>query len=111
MSPENPARAALVLPVNEVFWDGVVQGEGPYMGRVCAFIRLGMCNLHCPVCDTKRTWDTSQYDLAVTCPDMPVREVVAQLPAATRMVVISGGEPLLWQRTEAFALLLQDLDQ
>lgn len=60
--PLNDSRRPSHLPVNEVFWD-VVQGEGPYMGRASAFIRLGYCNLHCPPCDTKPTWDTSQYVL------------------------------------------------
>ncbi|MDO0936555.1 7-carboxy-7-deazaguanine synthase QueE [Streptomyces sp. DG2A-72] len=93
------------LPINEVFWD-VVQGEGPYMGRSCGFIRLGLCNLHCPPCDTAQTWDTSRYDLAVTCPDTAVLAAVDQMPARVRMVVISGGEPLLWQRTPAFVTML-----
>lgn len=101
-------RRDTVLPVNEVF-SGVVQGEGPYCGRACAFIRLGWCNLHCPVCDTKPTWDTSRYDLAVTCPDRTPEEVVAELPAGTRMVVVTGGEPLLWQRSGAFGRMLDVL--
>lgn len=99
------SRWATHLPVNEVFWD-VVQGEGPYMGRVCAFIRLGYCNLHCPPCDTKPTWDTSQYNLEETCPDTAVDAVVGRIPGNVRMVVLTGGEPLLWQRTPAFAALL-----
>ncbi|ANP53622.1 organic radical activating enzyme [Streptomyces griseochromogenes] len=93
------------LPINEVFWD-VVQGEGPYMGRSCGFIRLGWCNLHCPPCDTAQTWDTSRYDLAVTCPETAVAAAVGQLPARVRMVVLSGGEPLLWQSAPAFITML-----
>ncbi|GHE11340.1 7-carboxy-7-deazaguanine synthase QueE [Streptomyces alanosinicus] len=93
------------LPVNEVFWD-VIQGEGPYMGRSCGFIRLGLCNLHCPPCDTAQTWDRSRYDLAATCPDTAVEVAVNQLPRRVRMVVISGGEPLLWQSAPAFITML-----
>ncbi|MGX1909343.1 7-carboxy-7-deazaguanine synthase QueE [Streptomyces phaeochromogenes] len=95
------------LPVNEVFWDGVVQGEGPYAGRACGFIRLGLCNLKCPPCDTHQTWDTSRHDLAETCPETPVEETVSLLPGNLRMVVISGGEPLIWQRTPAFTTMLK----
>lgn len=97
------------LPINEVFWD-VVQGEGPYTGRACGFIRLGWCNLHCPPCDTAQTWDTSRYDLAITCPDTEVAAAVDRLPARVRMVVISGGEPLLWQRAPAFITMLELLE-
>lgn len=95
------------LPVNEVFWDGVVQGEGPYTGRACGFIRLGLCNLKCPPCDTHQTWDTSRHDLAETCPETPIEETVRLLPSNLRMVVISGGEPLIWQRTPAFIAMLK----
>ncbi|MFI2204701.1 7-carboxy-7-deazaguanine synthase QueE [Streptomyces sp. NPDC020192] len=98
------------LPVNEVFWD-VVQGEGPYTGRACGFIRLGLCNLHCPPCDTAQTWDRSRYDLATTCPDTAVEVVVNQLPRRLRMVVISSGEPLLWRSTPAFTTMLELLNQ
>ncbi|MFI7337036.1 7-carboxy-7-deazaguanine synthase QueE [Streptomyces sp. NPDC050085] len=80
----------------------MVQGEGPYAGRACAFIRLGWCNLHCPPCDTKPTWDTTQYDLTETCPDTEITAIVAGLPDTVRLVVISGGEGLLWQRVPAF---------
>lgn len=95
------------LPINEVFWDGVVQGEGPYLGRACGFIRTGICNLRCPPCDTHQTWDSSRHDLAKTCPDTPVADAVALLPDTLRMVVISGGEPLIWQRSPAFATMLE----
>ena len=81
------------------------------MGRSCAFIRLGWCNLHCPPCDTAQTWDTSRYDLASTCPDTAVASAVDRLPARVQMVVLSGGEPLLWQRTPAFITMLERLER
>lgn len=95
------------LPTNEVFWDRVVQGEGPYTGRACGFIRRGICNLKYPPCDTHQTWDTSRHDLAKTCPETPVDEAVGRLPDILRMVVISGGEPLIWQRAPAFTAMLK----
>ncbi|MGW0731763.1 7-carboxy-7-deazaguanine synthase QueE [Streptomyces sp. NPDC002851] len=107
---EPALRGETHLPVNEVFWD-VVQGEGPYTGRACAFIRLGLCNLHCPPCDTAQTWDTSRFDLGATCPDTAVDEVVGRLPHTVRLVVISGGEPLIWQQTSAFSTLLTLLEK
>lgn len=42
------------LPVNEVFGP-VIQGEGPYAGRQASFVRLGLCNLHCPPCTVPGT--------------------------------------------------------
>lgn len=97
------------LPINEHFGP-VAQGEGPYTGRRCSFIRLGRCNLHCPQCDTKPTWDTSQYDLNQTCPPTPISDVIdATVHRDTPIVVISGGEPLLWQNTPAWESLLRGL--
>jgi 7-carboxy-7-deazaguanine synthase len=99
------------LPVNEHFGP-VIQGEGPYCGRRASFIRLGHCNLHCPPCDTKPTWDTDTYDLAQTCPPTPVREVIrATLRRYTPLVIISGGEPLIWQQTPAWETLLKGLHE
>lgn len=103
------------LPVNEVFGP-VIQGEGPYNGRQASFIRLGGqgpgkgCNLTCPPCDTKPTWDAEHYDLAVENPMTYVDAVVRQLGRwNTPMTVISGGEPLLHQSRLAWERLLRGL--
>lgn len=97
------------LPVNEVFGP-VIQGEGPYVGRQASFIRLGQCNLHCPPCDTKQTWDTEQYDVAAECPPTYVDKIVRQVGRFnTPLVVISGGEPLIQQNRVAWERLLRGL--
>lgn len=99
------------LPVQEVFGP-VPQGEGPYTGRCACFIRLGRCNLHCPPCDSKQTWDTTRYDLAQTCPPRTAEDIVkaaGEHGAEAGIVVVSGGEPLLWQRTAAWHWMLTAL--
>jgi len=93
--------------VNEVFT--AVQGEGPYTGRRCSFVRLGYCVLSCPNCDTQQTWNARRFNLAETCPDTEVDSILASVPDSVSMVVVSGGEPLLWQRSPAFRLLLDSL--
>lgn len=101
----------LKLPVNEIFGP-VIQGEGPYAGRRCCFVRLGHCNLHCPPCDTKPTWDRTRFDLSVTCPEISAEDIVHTAVAhgaGDCMTVLSGGEPLLWQKTGAWATLLDCL--
>jgi len=89
------------LPLNETFTS--FQGEGPYAGNLAFFVRLGHCNLHCPVCDSKPTWDTSQYSLDETCPPTDMVEVrhKAKLSKA-RFLILTGGEPLIWQARPAF---------
>lgn len=93
------------IVVNEVFGP-TVQGEGPSAGRLCAFLRLGGCNLSCRWCDTPYTWDWQgisdegrAYDPRVELTVRSVDDVLAELLALdTRLVVISGGEPLSQQR-------------
>ncbi|AGL16483.1 7-carboxy-7-deazaguanine synthase QueE [Actinoplanes sp. N902-109] len=89
------------LVVNEVFGP-TVQGEGRSMGRRCAFLRLGGCNLSCTWCDTPYTWDWTGVSDSGVAHDprqelhrRPVADVLAELLAfGTDLIVISGGEPL-----------------
>jgi 7-cyano-7-deazaguanosine (preQ0) biosynthesis protein QueE len=86
------------LVVSEVF-GATVQGEGPSIGRLCGFVRLGRCHLACTWCDTPFSWDWSRYDPKVELTEQSVDEVLAKLDGmGVTMVVITGGEPLLQQR-------------
>ncbi|WP_433530293.1 7-carboxy-7-deazaguanine synthase QueE [Micromonospora sp. CA-263727] len=93
-SPSLPARPLLVA---ETFGP-TLQGEGPSTGQQALFLRLSRCNLSCPRCDTPYTWDTSRFDLRAhtthRTPEEIIRWVLAQ---PTRLIVITGGEPLLQQ--------------
>jgi 7-carboxy-7-deazaguanine synthase len=96
------------LAISEVFpaW----QGEGPAVGQRCVFIRLSGCNLRCGLnggwkCDTPYTWDwTGQngrkylpgMEIEVHAPDDLYQYVMETYHP--RLVVITGGEPLLQQR-------------
>jgi organic radical activating enzyme len=83
-----------------------IQGEGPSMGKPCAFLRLSRCNLACSWCDTAYTWHFEgderphrggvTYDRAenqVTMEDEEVAERIDML--GMQRLVITGGEPLL----------------
>ena len=76
------------FPVMEHFY--TLQGEGFHQGRAAYFIRLGGCDVGCVWCDVKESWDASDH------PRMTIDELVAaveQTPA--KLVVITGGEPLM----------------
>jgi 7-carboxy-7-deazaguanine synthase len=83
-----------------------LQGEGPSMGRPCAFIRLSRCNLACQWCDTPYTWHFTGDNRPHRGGEQFVRsanqvtlseEEAAERIAALGMerLVITGGEPLL----------------
>ena len=74
------------------------QGEGPSCGQQALFVRLSRCNLACPGCDTPYTWDTTRYDLREHTTPLASEQVIDWVLAhPTRLIVISGGEPLLQQ--------------
>lgn len=89
------------LDVHSVF--ATIQGEGPFVGMPAVFVRLAGCNLQCPFCDTEYT--TGRHRLSAV--DLAA-QVQAQANATTRLVVITGGEPLR-QRIHHVVKLLKDL--
>lgn len=112
MSPLKTKAKTKVEPslvVSEVFGP-TFQGEGPTFGQRAAFIRLGACNLSCAWCDTPYTWDASRYDLHKELTRHPVSAIVARVAdIAPHVVVLTGGEPLLWQGKPGWQELLTQL--
>lgn len=100
-----------LLSVSETFLS--FQGEGPSSGERAVFLRLVGCNLACSWCDTPYTWDWTRHDQAAETRTSTSGEVADELAALagqhTRLLVITGGEPLLQQ--PAVALLLDLLAQ
>ena len=84
-----------MLAVSEIFGP-TIQGEGPSSGRYAKFLRLMGCNLHCSWCDTKYTWDASNFNLKAETTKMSVPEVAEELNKIDcDLLVVTGGEPLL----------------
>ena len=81
------------LPVMEQFYS--LQGEGFHQGKAAYFIRLGGCDIGCVWCDVKESWDGEKHPLVRI---EQLIETVKQTPA--RIVVITGGEPLMYDLTE-----------
>ncbi|MFF2955877.1 7-carboxy-7-deazaguanine synthase QueE [Kitasatospora sp. NPDC057965] len=91
------AAAGQGLLVAECFGP-TFQGEGPSAGQQSLFVRLSRCNLHCPGCDTPQTWDWSRFNPREVATRHSVEDLAAWVMARTpRLVVVTGGEPLLQQ--------------
>lgn len=80
------------LPLMEDFY--TIQGEGYYQGHAAYFIRLGGCDVGCVWCDVKESWDAEAH------PKVSVQEMVSRAKASgTEIVVITGGEPAMYDLT------------
>ena len=88
MAQQVPEDGTL-LPLMEEFY--TIQGEGFHTGKAAYFIRLGGCDVGCHWCDVKESWDAELHPL--TSADQIVRNAESY-PSKT--VVITGGEPLLY---------------
>lgn len=75
-------------PVMESFY--TIQGEGKFQGHAAYFIRLGGCEVGCHWCDVKESWPVNAH------PKKSVENLVNEaLEFPGRIVVITGGEPLM----------------
>lgn len=74
------------------------QSQGPSIGQLAMVIRLSDCNLSCAGCDVPFTWDRTRFDLAAQSRRIAVDSLVEWvLSSPARLVVVTGGEPLLQQ--------------
>jgi len=76
------------LPIMEEFY--TIQGEGFHKGAASYFIRTGGCDVGCHWCDVKESWDENSH------PIISVEEIVKKSSGFSDCVVVTGGEPLMW---------------
>ena len=77
------------LPLVEDFY--TLQGEGFNTGKAAYFLRIGGCDIGCSWCDSRFSWNPDVH------PIVPVSEIVEKvLRSGADSVVITGGEPLMW---------------
>ncbi|MBT5699754.1 MAG: 7-carboxy-7-deazaguanine synthase QueE [Flavobacteriales bacterium] len=79
----------IILPLMEEFYS--IQGEGYYTGNSAYFLRIGGCDVGCYWCDVKESWDSKTH------PPTKVSDMILNiLNFPTETVVVTGGEPLMW---------------
>jgi 7-carboxy-7-deazaguanine synthase len=74
------------MKINEIFYS--IQGEGQFIGRPMAFIRVSGCNLRCSWCDTKYAYDSGL--------ELSIEDIIKKIGKyPTNHVCLTGGEPLI----------------
>ena len=77
-----------LLPLMEEFY--TIQGEGYYKGTAAYFVRIGGCDVGCHWCDVKESW------LPELHPATQTQKIVENAAKYSKTIVVTGGEPLMW---------------
>lgn len=85
---QNLINQGLLLPLMEEFY--TIQGEGFHKGTAAYFIRLGGCDVGCHWCDVKESWNAEWH------PPTLVDTIVENASNYSKTIVVTGGEPLMW---------------
>ena len=86
---EKLVAEGLKLPLMEAFY--TIQGEGYHSGKSAFFLRIGGCDVGCHWCDVKESWNADLH------PPTEIHKMIDQILAyPAKTVVVTGGEPLMW---------------
>jgi len=77
-----------ILPLMEAFY--TIQGEGFHKGTAAYFVRIGGCDVGCHWCDVKESWNADLH------PPTNVEAIVKDAANYSNTIVVTGGEPLMW---------------
>ncbi len=96
---QNLVDAGKMLPLMEAFY--TIQGEGYHKGTAAYFIRIGGCDVGCHWCDVKESWDAKLH------PPSSIETIAEQAAEFSDTIVVTGGEPLMWDMNPLTSLLKQ----
>lgn len=86
------------LPLVEHFYS--LQGEGYHTGKAAYFIRIGGCDVGCSWCDSRYSWNPDLHPL------VDVSKIAGYvMDSGADSVVVTGGEPLMWDMNPLTTLL------
>lgn len=86
-----------MLPLMEEFY--TIQGEGYHTGTAAYFIRIGGCDVGCHWCDVKESWNSELH------PPTHTNVIVENAKKYAETVVVTGGEPLMWDMSVLTTIL------
>lgn len=94
---QNLVDVGKMLPLMEAFY--TIQGEGFYKGTAAYFIRVGGCDVGCHWCDVKESWNADLH------PPTAIETIADQAARFSDTIVVTGGEPLMWDMMPLTKLL------
>ena len=71
-----------------------IQGEGFHQGKPAHFVRLAGCDVGCHWCDVKESWEAGDHS------KYKAKEIVSTIDPNSEIVVVTGGEPLMYDLEE-----------
>ncbi|MCB0508922.1 MAG: radical SAM protein [Bacteroidetes bacterium] len=80
-----------------------IQGEGTFSGHAAYFIRLAGCDVGCVWCDVKESWTVEEHQLIFI--DDLIKEIKKH---PTKLIVLTGGEPLMYDLTSLTSTLIKN---
>jgi 7-carboxy-7-deazaguanine synthase len=90
------------IPINEIYNQLTIQGEGKRAGRLCTFIRTNFCNLRCAfkdggICDTPYTSHNPEKGKLMEVDDVlkELLNVINKSGHNVDDIIITGGEPYM----------------
>jgi len=86
-----------ILPLMEAFY--TIQGEGFHKGTAAYFVRIGGCDVGCHWCDVKESWNADLH------PPTTIEKIVKDATNYSKTIVVTGGEPLMWNMNPLTDLL------
>jgi organic radical activating enzyme len=102
MCNNKPLNKTHYLPVNETFY--AFQGEGSFIGTAACFIRLYGCPVKCAWCDSANSWSSAPGISSYVNTD-PALLAENAFKSGARIVVITGGEPTIYNLTRLTSAL------
>lgn len=92
------------LPTMEIFGP-TIQGEGYLAGSQTHFVRFGLCDYHCRMCDSIHAIDSTfvKEHANYWTQDEIFEQVIENLPLHTPWITLSGGNPAIHNLSQLVA--------
>ncbi len=97
---QQAVEKGIMLPLMEKFY--TIQGEGYHTGTAAYFVRIGGCDVGCHWCDVKESWNAALH------PPTHIDSIVEDAKKHAKTIVITGGEPLMWDMLPLTAALKRE---